>query len=267
VLTTRELATEVPDRLGLAVTAAPAARLSDAQRHLGTSTDFFGSDRPASIAANASVHASATVAPRNVVIGAGCIIEAGAVVLERSVLEDGVVIRAGAVIGAEGFHPIPHDEGIVNLSHCGGVHLGPGVQVLSGAVVCRSTFGGTTEVGARTILGPLVYVAHGVSIGTDCRIAAASRVSGSTAVGHRVYVGPGAVISNGLRVGDDARVSIGAVVVKDVPAGAAVSAAFLRKRAMMSGQRGLGLRSSCAISAGVAARAAGARKAAGFWRT
>lgn len=226
IITTPGLADAVPGHLALAVAPAARARFSDAQSFLVNETDFYGPASPTSIAADASVHPSAIVAPQNVRIGAGCVIEAGAVVLERTTLDAAVIVRAGAVIGAEGFHPVPHEQGIANLAHGGGVRIGPGVQVLSNAVVCRSVFTSPTEIGARTVIGPLAYVAHGVRTGTDCRLAASARVAGSATLGSGVYVGPNAVISNGVRVGDAARISIGAVVVRDVPAGQTVTGYF-----------------------------------------
>jgi UDP-3-O-[3-hydroxymyristoyl] glucosamine N-acyltransferase len=45
-------------------------------------------------------------------------------------------------------------------------------------------------------------------------------------VGDDVWIGPAATVSSRVRVGDGARVSIGAVVVRDVGAGASVSGNF-----------------------------------------
>jgi len=226
VLTSPALAGAVPQHIALAVADRPRARFADAQRYLIASTEFYGADVPTTISPGATVHPAAIVASSNVQVAAGCVIEAGAVVLERTTLEAGAVIRAGAVVGAEGFHPVPHDAGTMNLPHGGGVRIGPGVQVLSNAVVCRAVFHTRTSIGARTVVGPLAYIAHGVQVGADCRLAASARVAGSSVVGERVYIGPNAVISNGVRVDDDARVSIGAVVIRDVPAGQTVTGNF-----------------------------------------
>lgn len=226
IITMPGLADAVPRHLALAVAPAPRVSFSDAQRFLVNETDFYGPDTASSIAADASVHPSAVVAEHNVHIGAGCLIEPGAVILERTTLDAAVVVRAGAVIGAEGFHPNPHDQGIANLTHGGGVRVGPGAQVLSNAVICRSVFTSPTEIGARTVIGPLAYVAHGVRTGSDCRLAASARVAGSAILGNGVYVGPNAVVSNDVRVDDGARISIGAIVVKDVPPGQTVTGYF-----------------------------------------
>jgi UDP-3-O-[3-hydroxymyristoyl] glucosamine N-acyltransferase len=225
VIASRELAREVPGRMGLAVADAPRERFYDAQRHLGA-TGFYGPDFATEISPEARAHPTAYVAPRRVRLGAGCELEPGARVLEGSTLGEGVVVRAGAVVGAEGFHPVPYGGHLVNMPHFGEVELSRGVEVQANAVVCRAVFHQATQVGEETILGPLVYVAHGVRIGARSRIAASARIAGSARLGREVFVGPNAVVSNRVAVGDGARVSLGSVVVRDVPAGETVTGNF-----------------------------------------
>jgi UDP-3-O-[3-hydroxymyristoyl] glucosamine N-acyltransferase len=225
VITTRELASAVPESIGLAIADDPRERFHDVHRYLG-GTDFYGSDFPSEISPEAQVSPSAHVASRKVRIGRGCVIEPKAVVLEGSTLAEDVVVRAGAVVGAEGFHPVPGGGNSANLPHYGSLRLGPSVEIGTNAVVCRAVFSGATEIGESTILGPLVYVAHHVRIGDRCRIAGGARIAGSARLGREVYVGPGAVVSDGVAVGDGARVSLGSVVVRDVPAGHTVTGNF-----------------------------------------
>ena len=101
-----------------------------------------------------------------------------------------------------------------------------GAEVQSNAVICRSVFQSVTEIGEETKIGPLAYVAHGVKIGTRCRIASSARICGSSIIGNDVSVGPNAVISNRLHVGDGARISLGSVVVSDVAPGQTVTGNF-----------------------------------------
>ena len=226
VLTTADLAPSVPEKFGVAVTPAPRERFLDAQRYLGAETDFYGRGFESEISHDAAIDSSAHVASRNVRIGEGCVVEAGAIILERVTLESGAVIRAGAVIGAEGFHPVPYGDGIRNMPHHGSVHVGKGVEIGSNSVICRSVFSNPTGIGDGTLIGPLVYVAHGVTLGRRCRIAASARICGSSVLGDGVTVGPNAVISNLVHVGDDATVSIGSVVVRNVGAGQRVTGHF-----------------------------------------
>ena len=194
VIAGSDLSSAVPARLGLALAGAPREAFLDAHRHLGSETDFYGEDFSSEVASEASISPSAHVAERRVRIAAGCVVEPGAVVLEGSTLAEDVVVRAGAVVGAEGFHPVPYGVGLVNMPHYGSVRLGRGVEVGANAVVCRSVFADPTEVGEAAILGPLVYVAHGVRIGPRSRLAASARVAGSARLGEEVFVGPGAVV-------------------------------------------------------------------------
>ena len=235
VITAPALAADVPDHLGVAVGDPPRDAFHDIQRHLGSATDFYGADAPSDIAPDARIDADASIASRNVRIGPGCLVECGARILEGSALDAGVVVRAGAVIGAEGFHPVPYRGGLTNMPHHGGAHLGRGVEVQANAGVCRATFSAPTRIGAETVLGPLTYVAHGVTVGERCRIGASARLAGSCVVGDKVVIGPNAVVSNQVTVGHDARISIGSVVVHDVPAGRTATGNFAVEHSLFLG--------------------------------
>jgi UDP-3-O-[3-hydroxymyristoyl] glucosamine N-acyltransferase len=226
VATRAELCDLVPPRVGLALTLDPRECFYDIQCHLGSATDFYGSDEPTFVSADACVDPRSTIASRNVHIDAGCIVEAGATVLARTTLEEGVVVRSGAIVGAEGFHPVPLAGALRNLPHYGAVRIRRAAEVQSNAVVCRAAFSSPTDIGPETIVGPMVYIAHGVKTGAGCRLAASARVAGSSVLGDRVFVGPNAVVSNRVVVGDDARITLGAVVVRDVPPGTTVTGHF-----------------------------------------
>jgi UDP-3-O-[3-hydroxymyristoyl] glucosamine N-acyltransferase len=226
VLTSAHLAASVPANLGLAVAPEPREKFLDTQRYLGAETAFYGAAFESEISRDAVIDSSANVGPRNVRIGESCVVEAGAIILGRVSLESGSVIRAGAVIGAEGFHPVPYGDGVRNMPHHGSVRVGKGVEIGANSVICRSVFNNPTQIGDGTLIGPLVYVAHGVTVGRRCRIAASARICGSSTIGDGVTVGPNAVISNLVQVGDGATISIGSVVVRNVGAGQKVTGHF-----------------------------------------
>jgi UDP-3-O-[3-hydroxymyristoyl] glucosamine N-acyltransferase len=226
VITRRDLADAVPPGVGLATAAVPEQAFYAAHEYLLNSTDFYGENFDSEIAAGSSIHETAIVAARNVTIGARVVIEPNAVIMERTVLGDDVVVRAGSIIGAEGFQPKRFGEALVMIPHAGGVRLRDRVEVLSGAVICRSVFGGSTDIGVETKIGVRVSISHHVRIGRRCRIGAAATILGSVVIEDDVWVGPGATISNLVHVGAGAAVTLGAIVVRNVRPGERVSGNF-----------------------------------------
>ncbi|WP_214407133.1 serine O-acetyltransferase [Pseudonocardia lacus] len=79
-------------------------------------------------------------------------------------------------------------------------------------------------VNTEAVIGADVSLFHGVTLGQGDRIAAdGSRTTGYPVIGDEVWIGPHAIIVGGVTVGRGARIAGGAVVTKDVPAGAMVA--------------------------------------------
>ncbi len=76
-------------------------------------------------------------------------------------------------------------------------HLGPGVSIGSGCIVCPGVV-----VSRDVRLGRCVIVNYGAAIGHD------------TVVGHHAFVGPGAHVAGNVTIGDEAEIGIGASVVQ-----------------------------------------------------
>jgi len=90
--------------------------------------------------------------------------------------------------------------------------IGPGVFLTPGAVVsvdCR--------IGAYAYLDTYVIVGHDVTIGEHCMIGAMSFLAGGVRIDDGVAIHPRATIAKGVHIGAGATVGIGSVVVKDVP--------------------------------------------------
>jgi len=120
------------------------------------------------------------------------------------------------------------------------IHLGDGVAVYPGAWLQCEPGGGPLRIGDRTYLGHDVHL-HAidpVTVGTDCVLAdgvfiastdhqrgdrARSAATGPIVIGDRVFLGQRAIVLGGVTIGDDATVGAGAVVTRDVPAGAVVA--------------------------------------------
>jgi sugar O-acyltransferase (sialic acid O-acetyltransferase NeuD family) len=94
------------------------------------------------------------------------------------------------------------------------VNLGAGTTVNAGAIV---------DPGAT--IGRCVIIGAGVTIGHDCTLGDGVRVSGGSCIGGGAFlercalVGTGGRVCRGIRVGAGSLVGVGAVLIKDLPAG------------------------------------------------
>lgn len=174
------------------------------------------------------IHPSARIAP-SAIIEPGCRIEQGVVIEHNVVVYSGTSIgrdsrvNAGAVIGRDGFGFERDEDGILRkFIHLGGVHIGRNVEIGCNACVSRGALGTTTiEDGVK--IDALVYVAHNCHIEADAIVIASAELSGGVRIGRRAWVGPNASVMQKVSIGADCLVGIGAVVIKDVPAGSVVA--------------------------------------------
>ena len=67
-----------------------------------------------------------------------------------------------------------------------------------------------------TMIDNLVHIAHTVTIGLRCVIAAGAIVAGNSTIGDNVWVGPGVTITNSVSIGDGAYLTLGSVVGSNV---------------------------------------------------
>ncbi len=190
--------------------------------------------RRTGIAPGSSIAADAKVDPEAFVdagahIGADCIVGAGSEIHSGARLYPGthlgtrVIIQSNVVIGATGlaFARNP-DESYLPFPHLGGVGLGNDVAVGANTVIVSGILTRTT-VGAGTKIGNLVNIGHNVRVGQHCFISSGATLCGSAVLEDRCWIAPGALIANHVVIGAGARVNLGAVVTRDVPAGAIVA--------------------------------------------
>lgn len=102
-----------------------------------------------------------------------------------------------------------------------GVHLHDHVRVGAYTVI-DGGWKHRTEIGARTWIMCHVHVGHDTVIGEDCVVCPMTSIAGHVTLGNNVRVDQGVTIRPYITVGDGARLGMGAVVVKDVPAGVTV---------------------------------------------
>ena len=156
-----------------------------------------------------------------VTIGEGCIIgnnviiEQGATI-HHAVIGDGCVIQAGVAIGCDGFAYERHPDGhLERFPHLGGVRIGKNVEICANSSIARGALEDTI-IGDNTKLDALVHVAHNVSIGENCQLAAGTIIGGSTKIGNSCWTGLNSTLKHHITVGNNVLVAAGACVIGDV---------------------------------------------------
>lgn len=124
-------------------------------------------------------------------------------------------ISSGAAIGSP---PFSYRDG-VPVPRNGGVTIGADVEIMPFASIVRGTERDTT-IGDGCKIDAFVHVAHDVILGKRCILAAGTIVGGWCEIGDDAYLGINCAIKPRVRIGAGAKIGMGAVVTKDVPAGA-----------------------------------------------
>lgn len=153
----------------------------------------------------------------NVQIGDRCRIGPGASV-SHAIIGDHVRLYAGVRVGQDGFGFAPDPAGPVKTPQAGRVVIGNNVEIGANSCVDRGS-GPDTIIGDGTWIDNLVQIAHNVTIGRSCIVAAQSGISGSAVIEDFVVMGGQVGVSGHLRIGKGARIAAKSGVTKDVPPG------------------------------------------------
>ena len=226
IVTTADLADEVPDALGLAISDKPVPASLRVHEALLALPDFQWKDFDSEIDETAIIEPGAIIAERNVRIGAGTLVESGAIIRERTVIGNDCRIGPGVVVCCNAFEIEAGSEPLRILRQGGGVMLEDNVEVEAKSTLVRATFGGFTTIGAESKLDCQIHLAHDCLIGRRVEIAACAEISGRVTIGDGAFIGPNCSISNGLTIGSKAVVTIGSVVTRDVEDGERVTGNF-----------------------------------------
>ena len=171
---------------------------------------------------------------KNVRIGCGCTLDGdisvadGVVIghhvtiINRVSIGAGTEIRSGVVIGHDDSISYTEDEqhNKLNVKHFGGVHIGRDVLIGENSVICRGTIDDTT-IGDGVRIDALTQVSHNCIIEKNAVLVAGCRLCGSVHLKENAYLA-GAIVRNQCVVEEDALAGLGAVIVKNVPAGETV---------------------------------------------
>lgn len=112
--------------------------------------------------------------------------------------------------------------------------IGPGCQILAGAVV-----GPSSTLGTAVIVNTAASVDHECSLADGVHVAPGAVLAGCVRVGARAFIGAGAIVLPRISIGNDAVVGAGAVVRDDVKPRSVVAgnpARPLRRRRGGSGE-------------------------------
>ena len=115
------------------------------------------------------------------------------------------VVHAGTVIGSDGFGYVFHDGRYTKFPQIGNVEIAEDVEIGSNVTIDRGALG-TTIIGRGTKIDNLVQVAHNVTIGEDCVIAAQTGISGSSVIERQAVIAGQVGIADHVRIGEKARV-------------------------------------------------------------
>lgn len=170
---------------------------------------------------------------KNVKIGFGSIIEDNVIIGDNTEIHHNVVIRSntkignnctiysGTIIGERGFNPNTLEDGSRKmLKHYGGVTIEDNVHIGDNCTIAKGAIDDTIiKRGAK--LNTAVHVAHNCIIGRNTVVTLPTHICGSVVIGENCHIAAVA-IRNQCKIGDGATLGLGAVVVKDVPAGITV---------------------------------------------
>jgi len=165
---------------------------------------------------------------KNVSIGALCVLEDNVEIGDDSIIYPNVTIRTGTiigkrviihpgvVIGADGFGYELTERGHEKIPQVGGVIIEDDVEIGACTTIDKGKIS-NTKIGQGTKIDNLVQIAHNVTIGKNCVLAAQCGISGSVKVGDNVMMGGQVGIADHLTVGDNVMLAAQAALMKSVP--------------------------------------------------
>ena len=171
-------------------------------------------DSMAVIGEGTVIGAGSTVGP-GTRIGSECRISPGVSIYHDCVIGDRVIVHSGAVIGSDGFGFVPDPEGHKKIPQNGNVVIQDDVEIGACCTIDRSVVE-STVIGRHTKLDNLIHIAHNVTMGPGCLLAAQTGIAGSTSVGAGVLMGGQVGVAGHVEIGDGVTVGAQAGVSKSI---------------------------------------------------
>jgi UDP-3-O-[3-hydroxymyristoyl] glucosamine N-acyltransferase len=162
------------------------------------------------------------------VLGEDCDVGEDTILAPRVVLYPGTrvgarcLVHSGVVLGADGFGFATSGGRHVKIPQVGRVVVEDDVEIGALSAVDRASVG-ETRIGSGTKIDDLVMIAHGVTTGPGCLLAAQSGIAGSTHLGGRVTLAGQSGVTGHVKLGDGVVVASKSAVYDDVAGGAFVA--------------------------------------------
>jgi UDP-3-O-[3-hydroxymyristoyl] glucosamine N-acyltransferase len=170
----------------------------------------------AEIGSGTVIGAAAVIGP-GVRVGRDCAIGAN-VSISHALIGDRVILHSGCAIGQDGFGFARGARGANKVPQIGRVIIQDDVEIGANSTIDRGAIRDTV-IGEGTKIDNLVQIAHNVSIGRHCLLAAQVGISGSSTLEDGVVMGGKAGITDHVTIGAGAMIAAGAGVMHNVPPG------------------------------------------------
>jgi len=138
-------------------------------------------------------------------IGSDCRLYPRVVVYPGSRIGNRVLLHAGVVIGSDGFGYVMAEGRHHKFPQLGQAIIEDDVEIGSNSTVDRGSLG-TTIIGQGTKIDNLCQVAHNVTIGRHCVIAAQTGIAGSVEIGNDVVMAGQVGIADHIRIEDNVQI-------------------------------------------------------------
>jgi UDP-3-O-[3-hydroxymyristoyl] glucosamine N-acyltransferase len=166
-------------------------------------------------------------------VGENTVIQHGVEIGERSHIESNVTIgfavigrnvhiKTGARIGQQGFGFHVGRSGPADIPHVGTVIIGDNTLIGANSTIDRGSISNTV-VGDNTRIDNMVHIAHNVTVGNCCIIAAQTGIAGSTTIGNSCIIGGQVGIAGHLTIGDNVTIAAQSGVMRNVPSGSKIA--------------------------------------------
>ena len=145
-------------------------------------------------------------------VGAQCVLHPRVTVYPGARIGNRVILHAGVVVGSDGFGYVFAEGCHHKFPQVGQVIIEDDVEIGANTTLDRGSLGATV-VGQGTKIDNLVQIAHNVTIGRHCVIAAEVGISGSVEVGDYVVMGGQVGIGDHARIEERAVLGGGAAIL------------------------------------------------------